>query len=242
MKKIKITNYNINWNIPDNIGFLISSNESGYSSGKFKHANFSYSVGDDRLTVRANIESVKESNKIDYICFMRQTHSNKVRKIIEYDSNINCDAIFTLNKEISCAVLTADCVPILVTDITGTIIGCIHAGWKGLRSNIIENFFNTISNIKISNFKVLIGPCISKNRYEVKDDVFSSFPRHAKYFTKIKSNKYNMDIRLIAYDIITKLGITDVTISKSCTYDDKLYSYRKNNITGRFISLIWFKK
>ena len=51
-----------------------------------------------------------------------------------------------------------------------------------------------------------------------------------------------MDLRYIAYDILSDLGISDVTISKACTYNDEFYSYRKNKVTGRFISLIWFNK
>ena len=58
---------------------------------------------------------------------------------------------------------------------------------------------------------------------------------------KNNSGNYYMDIRNIAYDILTDLGISDVTISKSCTYEGKFYSYRREKITGRFISLIWFK-
>ena len=80
----RLNNYDINWNIPNNIGFFISSNESGYSSGKFKHANFSYSVGDDRQAVKSNIESIKEMHNIKYISFMKQSHSNKVNEIIKY--------------------------------------------------------------------------------------------------------------------------------------------------------------
>ena len=57
----------------------------------------------------------------------------------------------------------------------------------------------------------------------------------------MKTGKYKMNLRYIAYDILSDIGITNVTISKSCTFDENFYSYRKDSITGRFISLIWFK-
>ena len=237
-----IQKYKISWDIPNNISFLISTNLSGHSKGKFKYANFSKSVGDKHLAVSKNIEELKKDNHIRNITFMNQSHSGKLKKLIYYKSNINSDAIYTYNSNISCAVVTADCIPILVTNSSGTLVGCIHAGWRGLKKNIIEKFFNSIEENN-SNFKVLIGPCISKKNYEVGHQIYKEFPDYKKFFSKNKKGNYNMDIRLIAHDILSKLGISDVTISTKCTYEDKnFYSYRKNRITGRFISLIWFKE
>tara|TARA_B100000886_G_C20134230_1_gene371202 strand:+ start:30 stop:551 length:522 start_codon:yes stop_codon:yes gene_type:complete len=173
---------------------------------------------------------------------MNQTHSNKIKEIKYLKNYINSDAIYTYKSEIACAVMTADCIPILVTNISGSLIGCIHVGWRGLKMNIIQNFFSSLHEDNY-NFKVLIGPCISKRRYEVDDTVYKEFSEYKKFFCKNNDGKYNMDIRLIAHDILSQLGITDVTISTKCTYDDKrFYSYRRNKITGRFVSLIWFKK
>ena len=237
-----IKKYNISWSVPKNISFFISLNEKGYSKGKYEHANFSYSVGDSYYAVTENINKLKKENNIDKISFMNQSHTNKIKKIIYYKNNIKSDAIYTSNSNISCAVMTADCIPILVTNISGSIIGCIHAGWRGLKLNIIQNFFGSIQEDNV-NFKVLIGPCISKRRYEVDDKVFREFPNYKKFFSKNKYGKYNMDIRSIACDILSQLGITDVTISPSCTYEDRrFYSYRRNKITGRFISAIWFNR
>ena len=174
---------------------------------------------------------------------MNQLHTNKTKELIYYKNFTNTDGIFTRNKKIACAVLTADCIPLLVTDKLGTFIGCIHAGWRGLKSNIIEKFFDNIFFSKCSDLKVLIGPAISKDMYEVDNDILRSFPGHTSHFKYNKSGKYNMDIKNIANDILRKIGITDVTISSACTYkDDRLFSYRKNKTTGRFISLIWFKR
>ena len=121
------------------------------------------------------------------------------------------------------------------------MIGCIHAGWRGLKSKIIENFFSKFTSINRSNFRVLLGPCISAESYEVKDEILSQFSNHRDRFRKNKSGNYYMDLRYIACDILNELGITNVTISKSCTYNDNFYSYRKDKTTGRFVSLIWFK-
>ena len=74
------------------------------------------------------------------------------------------------------------------------------------------------------------------------DEIFSQFSNYRQRFRKNKSGNYYMDLRYISCDILNELGITNVTISKSCTYNDNFYSYRKDKTTGRFVSLIWFKK
>ena len=238
-----IKEYKTHWSIPENIGYFISSNEKGYSRNQYKYANFSFNVGDKEDAVKSNINNLKNLCSINNIAFMNQLHTNKTKELIYHKNYTNTDGILTRNKKIACAVLTADCIPLLVTDKLGTFIGCIHAGWRGLKSNIIEKFFDNIFFSKCSELKVLIGPSISRDMYEVDSDILRSFPGHTSHFKHNKSGKYNMDTKNIAYDILRKIGITDVTISPACTYkDNRLFSYRKNKITGRFISLIWFKR
>ena len=242
-ESIMIKEYKTHWSTPENIGYFISSNEKGYSKNKYKHANFSFNVGDNKKSVESNINDLKNLYSINNIAFMNQLHSNKTRELIYYKNYTSTDGIFTKNKKIACAVLTADCIPLLITDRLGSFIGCIHAGWRGLKSNIIEDFFDNNFLKKRSDLKVLIGPSISKDMYEVGSDILNSFKEYTSYFEYNNNGKYNMDIKNIAYDILRKIGITDVTISPACTCkDNRLFSYRKNKITGRFISLIWFKR
>ena len=238
-----IKEYKISWRVPNNIGYFISSNEEGHSRNQYKYANFSLNVGDNENCVNSNINDLKHLCSTNNIAFMNQLHTNKSRELIYFKNYTKADGIFTHNKKIACAVLTADCLPILVTDKIGSFIGCIHAGWRGLKHKIIENYFNGISQKKKSDLKILIGPSISKDMYEVDYNILRSFSEHTGHFKYNNNDKYNMDIRNIARDILHKLGITDVTMSKSCTFKDKrLFSYRKSKITGRFISLIWFKR
>ncbi len=237
-----ISSYKIKWSVPKNIGYFISNNKTGLSKGIYKSANFSTNVGEDGRLVNSNIIQLKNQLNLDNISFMNQTHSNIILEASSHDNILNCDGIYSVDKMASCAVLTADCIPILVTEKDATLIGCIHAGWKGLKSKIIENFFEKHSTIKREDFRVLLGPCISMERYTVNDDVFMHLSKYSKRFIKKTSTSYLMDLRHIAYDILSDLGISDVTISNACTYNDEFYSYRKNKVTGRFISLIWFNK
>lgn len=231
-----ITRYDINWHIPENIGYFISTNQTGSSTGKYKYANFSKKVGDDENLVDSNITNLENQLNLDRITFMNQTHSNITLRANLNDSYLDCDAIFTDNTKIACAVLTADCIPILITEKTGNMIGCIHAGWKGLKSNIIENFFEKFNTINRHDFRVLLGPCISQKYYEVNDEILSSFTNYSKRFEKNNFGNYYMDLRYIAYDILTDLGITNVTISKSCTYKDN-YIVSYHNVLGTSLNI-----
>ena len=173
-----IKEYKTHWSIPENIGYFISSNEKGNSRNQYKYANFSLNVGDKENAVKSNINDLKNLYSINNIAFMNQLHTNKTKELIYYKNYTNTDGIFTRNKKIACAVLTADCIPLLVTDKLGTFMGCIHAGWRGLKANIIEKFFDKIFFSKCSDLKVLIGPSISRDMYEVDSDILRSFPGH----------------------------------------------------------------
>lgn len=182
---------------------------------------------------------------------------------------IEADASFTTKKNIVCAVLTADCLPIFVTNTKGSMIAAIHAGWRGILNGIIENAICKflISNEKCSNYtlykkkKILcganeiivwMGPAIGPEKFEVGSDVKELFIRNAKdvetvcqSFVSNGNNKYLANIYMLARDRLLHLGILDKNIycEGYCTYSetDKFYSYRKNQDTGRMVSMIWRK-
>ncbi len=238
----QISNFNINWDVPKHIKFFVSTNETGKSKGLYKSGNFSNTVGDDKQSVRENINILKKQLNISNIAFMNQTHSSQIKAINYFKSIKKCDAIYTTRRHIACAVLTADCIPLLVTDQAGSFVGCIHAGWRGLYKGIIQKYFMQLKSQNFRDFKVLLGPCISPCHYEVDSDLLQKFSSYKNSF-KLKNNgKYMMDIISLTQNILNKIGVYDVTITRSCTYNDKrFYSYRRNKVTGRFISLIWFK-
>ena len=112
------------------------------------------------------------------LILMNQTHSNKVTEIKKenYKRKINADAMITSIKGLGLAVVTADCVPIIIYDYKNEVIGCIHAGWKGAFSGIIKNTINKIERLN-SKSKIIasIGPCIGKNSYEVDLPFYKKF-------------------------------------------------------------------
>jgi len=229
------------WDIPKNISFFISSSDSYKSEQKWRYESFSNPSVNQYNDTNLNVMNLQTQLSIDNIVLMNQSHSDIVCELLDYENYSRSDAIFTRNREIACAVITADCLPILVTNKSGTFIGCIHAGWRGLIGGIIEKFFKKVQNIDKSEFKVLIGPSISKKRYEVDQFIFNLFSEYSDYFTYNNNGKYNMDLRNIANEILSRQGISDVTISSECTFDNRcFFSYRRDKTISRFISLIWF--
>ena len=131
---------------------------------------------------------------------MNQTHSNKVIEVKKnnYKKKINADAVITKVKGLLLGVVTADCVPIIIYDYNNKIVGCIHAGWKGAVSGIIENTVNKIKKINTNNIIMAsIGPCIGKHSYEVDSIFYENFIdkslKNKKYFSN-KNKKKNYSI------------------------------------------------
>lgn len=236
-----------NWNAPKNINTLITTRIGGELRSKFGF-NLAKHVDDNENTVISNrllLTKLLPSSPN----WLNQTHSDNVlnldNQIISADVH-SFDAAFTKSKNKVCAVLTADCIPILITDVNGQYIAAVHAGWRGVENNII---IKTIDQIKIPPKDVIayIGPAICKDHFEVGLDVFEIFTKKNKAtevdFIPKGNNKYFCNLISIAQKQLLDIGVlnNNIYLSNICTYcENKLfYSYRKEKITGRFVSTIW---
>ena len=185
------------------------------------------------------------------LILMHQTHSNKVVEINKnnFRKKIKADAMVTQMRDLALGVVTADCVPIIVCDIKNQIIGCIHAGWKGAFSGIIDN---TIKKFKRLNSKnkiyAAVGPCIGNKSYEVDLLFYKKFVskswKNKKYFTQKTKTKKLFNLRKFVADKLLKLGVMVDHVNKD-TFAEKsnFFSYRrstilKNNDYGRCISTV----
>ena len=195
--------------------------------------------------------SQKMKVKKNNLVLMYQTHSNKVFEIKKsnFKRKIKSDALITKVRGIALGVVTADCVPILIYDINNQIIGCIHAGWKGAISGIIEN---TIKKIKKNNlncqFFATIGPCIGKMSYEVDLNFYKKFisksMKNKIYFSRKNKFKKLFNLRKYVSDKLLKNNVK-IDHVKYDTYVNKnnFFSFRRSqklgqNDYGRCISVI----
>jgi len=153
--------------------------------------NLGEHVGDDIDIVKANRKTLHllHENKLD-IQWLEQVHGNHVVVVKEYSEvPFVADAAITSDKNIALAVMTADCLPILLTNKQGTEIAAIHGGWRPLSKAIIEKTITQMDS-PANDIYAWLGPCIGANAFEVGQDVVSSFPHQQKSAFKLQ-NKLN---------------------------------------------------
>ena len=241
----------------NNIRHSFFSKKNGVSKGIYKSLNCGLGSNDKKKNIIKNLNLVSKKMNIELkdLVLMNQTHSNKVILVNKKNKNkkLNSDALVTKLKGIGLGVLTADCVPIILYDETNNIIGCVHAGWKGAVSGIIENTIKKFKKIN-SNNKIFasVGPCIGKKSYEVDLNFYRNFISKSKknsiYFSKKNKFKRLFNLRKYVNDKLIKLNVKVDNVYHD-TFRDKsrFFSYRRSqklgeNDYGRCISIISLTK
>ncbi len=227
----------------------------GHSKKIYKSLNCGPGSLDNKINVKKNLQIVRKkiSNKAKNIFLLHQIHSNKFIFIDKKYNNRNkpkADAIITDQRNIPIAVLTADCVPILIYDGKTKMIAAIHAGWKGAFKGIVNRVikFMIKKGCELENITAVIGPSISQKNYEVKEDFKKKFIKknknNYKFFKKKKSKLY-FDLTSYIYSSLKKIKITNIDVLNIDTFDikNKFFSARralklKHNDYGRNISII----
>ena len=229
------------------------SKKGGFSKGIYRSLNCGRGSKDRKDNILKNLKHVSKKIlvKKNKLILMNQTHSNKVIEINKnnYKKKINADAVITRVKGLALGVVTADCVPIIIYDFNNQIVGCIHAGWKGAISGVINNTVNKIKKINSKNkIFACIGPCIGKKSYEVDLSFYKKFlsisEKNKMYFFEKNKNKKLFDLRKFVSDKLSELDV-EVDHVNLDTFKEKnnFFSYRrscklKQYDYGRCISVI----
>ncbi|MFA0047545.1 peptidoglycan editing factor PgeF [Vibrio sp. 10N.261.51.F11] len=240
-----------NWNAPKNVKAFASTRFDGFSTGAYQGLNLGTHVGDDASLVENNRAWLKQhANMPAAPVWLHQTHSTDVVTLLHPTADIlDADGAFTTAKDVVCSAMTADCLPVILTDTKGTQVAAVHAGWRGLAGGILENAVAKFSNLGSEN-KIIawLGPAIGKQAFEVGDDVleaFVSFDSQAKlaFEAKAEPGKWLANMSQLATQRLNKVGVTSVTDSNLCTFADAdtFYSYRRDGITGRQATFIWLE-
>jgi len=228
----------------------------GYSKNNYDSLNCSLSSGDNKEIVKQNIQFTMKilslTNK--KLKLSKQVHKNFIAEINKKNLNekIEADGLITNDFSIALGILTADCTPIFIFDKSKSFICCIHAGWKGALTNIVKNSINLITkyNQKLDEIIVIIGPCISKQNYEVSKDFKDKFINSNLNYKKFFSNndkKDLFDMRGLINFQFNMLGIKNIYNLNQDTYQNHklFYSHRRSThdkilSTGRMINIISF--
>lgn len=233
------------WTAPKTISALSTTRKGGVSVAPFDSFNVGLHVGDDEQAVLANRELL--TNQLpNPAVWLNQIHSSDV-VVIDERSDLNqvrsADALYTRLAKQPLAIMTADCLPVLLSSTSGDEIAAIHGGWRGLAQGVLANtltHFKALPNDIIAWF----GPAIGPSEFEVGQEVKACFcelnANHQHAFTP-RGDKYLADIYLLARQQLAQLGVVNIFGGEYCTVSDKsqFFSYRRDGETGRMASLIW---
>lgn len=174
--------------------------------------------------------------------WLRQTHGNRVIEA-NIAENITADAAYTRRPNTVCAILTADCVPLLICDRAGTTIAAVHVGWRGLCAGIIENTLRCLED-HAGRLLAWIGPHICADHYEVGDEVRNAclqrYPAAEEALWKNARGRWQYGMETLITRILEDHEVT-ITTAGYCTFEaaDLFFSHRRERETGRMASLIW---
>jgi polyphenol oxidase len=227
---------------------MTTRTQPGASLAPFDRFNLGAHCGDDPAAVSANRNALVPLLELPATpCWLRQVHGTAVARFdprsgseIETPS---ADASRARAPDVVLAVLTADCLPLLVCADDASEIAAIHAGWRGLAAGVIERCIGQLQAPR-ARLLVWLGPAIGPQSYEVGDEVRDAFisqhPDNAQAFVATRESHWLCDLYALARRRLAGLGITHVYGGGFDTFADaRFYSYRRDKRTGRFASLIW---
>lgn len=189
---------------------------------------------------------VDELNLPSFPRFLDQVHGSQVVDVNTANYGVTADAVFSKEPNKVCAVLTADCLPVLLCSRKGTEVAAAHAGWRGLAAGVIENTIAQFNTEK-EDILVWLGPCIGPTKFEVGEDVYYAFVSknslHTNAFIQLSETKWLANLYQLAKNILVEEKIKGIYHQDYCTYSQHEWfcSYRRENkAPHRLVSLIYF--
>ncbi|OBI79480.1 laccase [Mycobacterium sp. E740] len=231
---------------------MTTTRAGGVSAPPFDTFNLGDHVGDDPAAVAANRKRLSRALGLgdDGIAWMNQVHSDRVAVVSERPKPEQppvdeTDALVTTLPRLALAVVTADCVPVLLGDARAGVVAAVHAGRVGAQNGVVARTVETMISLgaRPGDISALLGPAVSGRNYEVPEamaaEVESALPGSR---TTTAKNTPGLDLRAGIHRQLTTLGVTAIDVDPRCTVDDRdLFSHRRDAPTGRLASLVWME-
>lgn len=232
------------WPAPRRVRAYCTTRVGGFSVGEFASLNLANHVGDEPDAVRRNRDRLLAA-----LCVPReplwlgQVHGCDVVEASTVREGHRADGAWTAEEGIVCAVLTADCLPVLLCDTSGEFVAAVHAGWRGLAGEILPA---AVSALPVAPSAILawIGPGIGTDAYEVDGEVREAFAGDRALrgaFRPARHGHWHMSLDTVARIQLEQAGVGGVFGGEFCTYSDqeRFFSYRRDGRCGRMATLIW---
>jgi len=235
------------WPVPLRVQAFATTRNGGVSAGRHSTLNLGNACGDDPAAVaenRSRVQSFLPSTPV----WLRQVHGNAVVKVASETlgavrtSPAVADAAVTREPRVVLAVMVADCLPVLLADRSGRVIGVAHAGWRGLACGVLENVVAAMEAAP-ADIVAWLGPAIGQRAFEVGEDVVAAFGDAdvSRYFEAARPGKWHADLYAIARARLDRDGVRVICGGGYCTFHDtaRFFSHRRDRDTGRMAAFLW---
>lgn len=231
------------WPAPAGVHAVSTLRLGGVSQGNYSSLNLGAHVGDDPAAVRENRRRLVTLLKLPKEpAWLRQVHGNRVVAVGVESQEAEADASFTQEPGVVCAVLTADCLPILLCTGDGNRVAAVHVGWRGLAGGVIEA---AVNRLETDNVLAWLGPAIGPEAFQVGDEVRRMLlgldEASESAFRPSTGGRWWADLYQLARLRLARLGVDRVFGGHWCTYGEpaRFFSHRRDGLTGRMATLIW---
>jgi purine-nucleoside/S-methyl-5'-thioadenosine phosphorylase / adenosine deaminase len=234
------------WPAPARVKALSTTRQGGVSPAPYDSFNLGDHVGDAPAAVTTNRAKLLAALSPDTtIQWLEQVHGTDVIRAAAGSHSPQADASTCRQAGIACAVMTADCLPVLFCNRAGTVVAAAHAGWRGLLNGVLEATLDAMGEPP-GELLAWLGPAIGPDAFEVGPEVHASFtelhPDAANCFrpSPTRGEHFLADIYALARQRLARLGLSSVYGGGYCTLSDQahFFSYRRDGQTGRMASLI----
>lgn len=235
------------WCVPARVRALVTTRRGGISLAPYDGLNLGLHVGDDAQAVLAN-RALLLARLPRQPVWLDQVHGATVVDVVDAIAGVEnpcADASIARVPGHVCAVMSADCLPLILCDDAGTVVAAAHAGWRGLAAGVLEA---TVEKMAVAPDRVTawLGPAIGPSAFEVGEEVRAVFvdatPLAADAFRPSgTTGKWMADLYRLARQRLGVIGVERVTGGNLCTFSDPghFYSYRRDGTTGRFATMVW---
>jgi YfiH family protein len=231
------------WPAPPTVRALITTRNGGASAGAHTSFNLGLNAGDEPAAVAANRAQLRAHLPRDP-AWLKQVHGAGVVCADGLAGIPAADASYARNAGTVCAVMIADCMPVMLCDARATVVGIAHAGWRGLCAGVIEKTIAAMG-APAPTLLAFLGPAIGPGAFEVGADVHDAFvnadPAARSAFKPYREGKWLADLFELARQRLGRCGVARIHGGGVCTYRDpaRFYSYRRDGMTGRMAAMIW---
>lgn len=236
--------YAPNWPAPPNVRAWVT--ERG-SPARYGELNLATHVGDDPRAVVANRDRLRAALALPAEPrWLEQVHGTRILGL-DHEDGMVADGAVTSRVGTVCAVLTADCLPVLICDRAGRRVGAAHAGWRGLAGGVLQA---AVAALGVPPAEVLawLGPAIGQAAYEVGDDVRTAFVERdaaaERHFVPNARGRWQADLYGLARDALTGAGVGSIEGGGFCTFTEaaRFFSHRREAPCGRMATLVWLER